>query len=91
MKPLSCIPLLGCDVQDSPVEPHGQPCFCLNQSRTTHTFCCDDSDLKMSWLAVLKVAVIGEMPPGAHCGNSISDGSRCEINGNMGNDNNGEE
>lgn len=59
MKPLSCIPLLGCTVEDSPQEVSQHPCFCLVQSTTTHTFSCENLDLKHSWAAVLKAAVAG--------------------------------
>ncbi|XP_070785484.1 FYVE, RhoGEF and PH domain-containing protein 4-like [Enoplosus armatus] len=79
-KPLSCIPLLGCSVE----ELQGQPCFCLSQSKTTHTFSCDGLDLKQSWLTALKVAVTGRMPAGTLCGCDITtNGSGCGINGNV--------
>uniref|UniRef100_A0A671YKP8 FYVE, RhoGEF and PH domain containing 4b n=1 Tax=Sparus aurata TaxID=8175 RepID=A0A671YKP8_SPAAU len=64
-KPLSCIRLLGCSVEDSPQELQGHPCFCLSQSRTTHTFSCEGSDLKQSWMTALKAAVTGRMPAGS--------------------------
>ncbi|XP_059182435.1 FYVE, RhoGEF and PH domain-containing protein 4-like isoform X2 [Centropristis striata] len=80
VKPLSSIPLLGCSVEDSLQELQGQPCFCLSQSKTTHTFSCDGLDLKQSWLTALKVAVTGRQ-----CtlnGHDIpTNGSRCGING----------
>lgn len=83
VKPLSCISLLGCSVEDSPQELQGQPCFYLSQSKTTHTFCCEGSDLKQSWLTVLKAAATGKMPAGTLSGYDItSSGSRCGINVN---------
>ncbi|KAE8281552.1 FYVE, RhoGEF and PH domain-containing protein 4 [Larimichthys crocea] len=83
VKPLSCIPLLGCSVEDSPQELQGQPCFCLSQSKTSHTFSCDGFDLKQSWLTVLKAAVTGKMPAGTLSGYDITpNGSRCGINVN---------
>nr|XP_046234377.1 FYVE, RhoGEF and PH domain-containing protein 4-like isoform X2 [Scatophagus argus] len=83
-KPLSCIPLLGCGVEDSPQELQGQPCFCLRQSRMTHTFSCDGLDVKHSWLTVLKAAVIGRVPEGPLGGiDVITNGPRCGINGNV--------
>uniref|UniRef100_UPI0037E785B8 FYVE, RhoGEF and PH domain-containing protein 4-like n=1 Tax=Semicossyphus pulcher TaxID=241346 RepID=UPI0037E785B8 len=57
VKPLACIPLPGCSVEDSPQELQGQTCFYLRQSETTHTFACDGLDLKQSWLTALKIAV----------------------------------
>ncbi|XP_074554209.1 FYVE, RhoGEF and PH domain-containing protein 4-like [Halichoeres trimaculatus] len=59
VKPLSCIPLSGCIVDDSPSELQGQPCFCLSQSKTTHTFTCNGLNLKQSWLNALKVSMAG--------------------------------
>uniref|UniRef100_A0A674PC19 FYVE, RhoGEF and PH domain containing 4b n=1 Tax=Takifugu rubripes TaxID=31033 RepID=A0A674PC19_TAKRU len=56
VEPLSCVPLLGCEVDDSCQELQGLQHFCLNQSTTRHSFCCDSLDLKQSWLAVLKDA-----------------------------------
>ncbi|XP_051247967.1 FYVE, RhoGEF and PH domain-containing protein 4-like isoform X2 [Dicentrarchus labrax] len=81
VKPLSCIPLLGCRVEDSPQQLQGQPCFCLSQSRATHTFSCDSLDLKQSWLTVLKVAVTGRMPLSGY--DITTNGSRCGINGDV--------
>ncbi|XP_069556193.1 FYVE, RhoGEF and PH domain-containing protein 4-like [Brachyistius frenatus] len=84
VKPLFTLPLLGCSVEASPQELQGQPCFCLTQSKTTHTFSCDGLDLKQSWLTVLKVAVTGRLPS---CSLTVSDnsisGSRCGLNGNV--------
>ncbi|XP_036977459.1 FYVE, RhoGEF and PH domain-containing protein 4-like isoform X3 [Acanthopagrus latus] len=82
-KPLSCIRLLGCSVEDSPQELQGHPCFCLSQSRTTHTFSCDGSDLKRSWMTALKAAVTGRIPAGSLSGCDITSGSKCGINGNV--------
>lgn len=65
MKPVSCIPLLGCSVDDSQQQQQqlqGRAAFCLSQSSTTHTFLCDSPDLRQSWLAVLKDAVTGRTP-----------------------------
>ncbi|KAL7371028.1 hypothetical protein ABVT39_016651 [Epinephelus coioides] len=76
VKPLSSIPLLGCIVEDSPQELQGQRCFCLRQSKTTHTFSCDGSDLKQSWLTVLKVAVTGVY-------DIATNGSRCSVNSSV--------
>ncbi|XP_034529111.1 FYVE, RhoGEF and PH domain-containing protein 4-like [Notolabrus celidotus] len=59
VKPLSCIPLSGCSVEDSPQELQGQPSFCVSQSKTTHTFSCDGLNLKQSWLNALTVSVAG--------------------------------
>ncbi|XP_033470733.1 FYVE, RhoGEF and PH domain-containing protein 4-like [Epinephelus lanceolatus] len=76
VKPLSSIPLLGCSVEDSPQELQGQRCFCLRQSKTTHTFSCDGSDLKQSWLTVLKVAVTGVY-------DITTNGARCSVNSSV--------
>ncbi|CAJ1054377.1 FYVE%2C RhoGEF and PH domain-containing protein 4-like [Xyrichtys novacula] len=59
LKPLSCIPLVGCSVEDSPQELQGQPCFSLRHSKTTHTFSCDGFNLKQSWLNALRVSAAG--------------------------------
>ncbi|XP_041636190.1 FYVE, RhoGEF and PH domain-containing protein 4-like [Cheilinus undulatus] len=59
VKPLSCIPLLGCSVKDSSQELQGQPCFHLSQSKSSHTFSCASLDLKRSWLTALRVSVDG--------------------------------
>lgn len=81
---MSCIPLLGCDLEDSPQELQGQLGFCINQSRTTHTFSCDTSDLKQTWLAVLKDAMTEHMLEGKHSGcDSTTNGSKCEVNANV--------
>ncbi|TWW64495.1 FYVE, RhoGEF and PH domain-containing protein 4 [Takifugu flavidus] len=61
VEPLSCVPLLGCEVDDSCQELQGLQHFCLNQSTTRHSFCCDSVDLKQSWLAVLRDAAAGKM------------------------------
>lgn len=81
MKQLSSVPLTGCSVE----ELQGQPCFCLGQSKTTHTFSCDSPQLKQRWLTVLKVAVTGRMPASHTLTDSdvIIIGSRCGINGNV--------
>ncbi|KAM9335042.1 FYVE, RhoGEF and PH domain-containing protein 4-like [Symphorus nematophorus] len=93
VKPLTCLPLLGCSVEDSPHELQGQPGFCLSQSRTTHTFCCDGLDLKHSWMTVLKVAVTGRIPVDTrydtttHVNNGrVSSDEEFAIIGNMEND-----
>lgn len=75
VKPLSSIPLLGCSVEDSPQELWGQPCFCVRQPRTTHTFSCDGLDLKQSWLTVLKAAATGK--------HHDTNGSRWHITGSF--------
>lgn len=62
VKPFCRIPLLGCGVEERPLELHQRPCFCLTQSRTAHTFSCESSDLKHSWMAVLKAAATGRLP-----------------------------
>ncbi|KAM9772371.1 FYVE, RhoGEF and PH domain-containing protein 4-like isoform 2-T2 [Syngnathus typhle] len=54
VKPLSCIPLLGCKVEDPPQELKGQSSFNLRQSKSCHTFTCDDAHVKRTWLAALK-------------------------------------
>uniref|UniRef100_A0A3P9CPK9 FYVE, RhoGEF and PH domain containing 4b n=1 Tax=Maylandia zebra TaxID=106582 RepID=A0A3P9CPK9_9CICH len=59
LKPLFTIPLLGCSVEAFPQAFQGQSCFCLTQSKTSHTFTCDSRDIKRSWLSALKVAVTG--------------------------------
>ncbi|XP_070847754.1 FYVE, RhoGEF and PH domain-containing protein 4-like isoform X1 [Chaetodon trifascialis] len=86
VKPLSCIPLLGCSVDESPQELQGQLCFCLSQCGQTHTFSCDGSDLKQSWVTVLQAAVTGRMPASIN-GNvndgRVSSGEEFIINGNM--------
>uniref|UniRef100_A0A3Q3E3B1 FYVE, RhoGEF and PH domain-containing protein 4-like n=1 Tax=Labrus bergylta TaxID=56723 RepID=A0A3Q3E3B1_9LABR len=53
--PLTCIPLPGCSVKDFPQNLQGQPCFCLTRSKTTHTFSCESSQVKQSWLTALKL------------------------------------
>ncbi|XP_061663459.1 FYVE, RhoGEF and PH domain-containing protein 4-like [Syngnathoides biaculeatus] len=55
-KPLSCIPMLGCTVEDPPQDPQGQLRFNLRQSKSTHVFTCDHADVKRAWLAALKAA-----------------------------------
>ncbi|XP_054480482.1 FYVE, RhoGEF and PH domain-containing protein 4-like isoform X2 [Anoplopoma fimbria] len=83
VKPLSSIPLLGCSVEDSPQELQSQHCFCLRQSKTTHTFSCNGLDLKKNWVTVLKVAVTGKQyeinTDGSRWGiiGSVSDESEC--------------
>uniref|UniRef100_A0A1A8HX53 FYVE, RhoGEF and PH domain containing 4 n=1 Tax=Nothobranchius kuhntae TaxID=321403 RepID=A0A1A8HX53_NOTKU len=54
-KPLVSVPLLGCVIEDL---LQGQHCFCLKESRTCHILSCEDSDLKQSWLTVLKLSVM---------------------------------
>lgn len=68
-------------MEDSP-QLNGLPCFCLSQSKTTHTFSCDGSNLKQNWLAVLRAAA-GSVAEGIldDCDTS-SDDSVCGINGN---------
>ncbi|KAG7215925.1 hypothetical protein INR49_031521 [Caranx melampygus] len=81
VKPLSTVPLAGCSVEDSPQDGH--PCFCLGQSKTTHTFFCDSLDLKERWLTVLKVTVTGTMPADTLTGSDITtNGTGCGINDN---------
>ncbi|XP_037315790.2 FYVE, RhoGEF and PH domain-containing protein 4-like [Pungitius pungitius] len=75
LMPISSIPLLGCSVEDSPQELQGQPCFRLRRSQTSHTFSCDNLDLKQSWLTALNVAVMRRQ-----CG-IPSNGSRWSITG----------
>ncbi|XP_051911606.1 FYVE, RhoGEF and PH domain-containing protein 4-like isoform X1 [Hippocampus zosterae] len=58
-KPLSCISLLGCIVEDPPPELHGQSCFNLRQSKSCHKFTCDHADVKRAWLAALRAAARG--------------------------------
>lgn len=77
VKPLSCLPLLSCEVDGSCPELQGLQCFCLNQATTRHTFCCDGSDLKRSWLAALKDAASGKMT--ANTLGSL-DNPTCEVN-----------
>lgn len=81
VKPLSCVPLLGCEVDDCCQELQVLPCFCVNQLTTKHTFCCDAVDLKRSWLAVLKDAATGKITANtlSSCDNPTSRSS-CEIN-----------
>ncbi|XP_077356067.1 FYVE, RhoGEF and PH domain-containing protein 4-like [Festucalex cinctus] len=59
VKPLSCISLLGCIVEDLPQELRGQSCFNLRQSQSRHAFTCDRDDVKRAWLAALTAAVTG--------------------------------
>lgn len=54
VKPQLTIPLLGYIVEDCSQEYQGQHYFCLRQSKITHTFHCDNSDLKDQWLSVLR-------------------------------------
>ncbi|XP_061523421.1 FYVE, RhoGEF and PH domain-containing protein 4-like isoform X1 [Phycodurus eques] len=56
VKPLSCIPLLGCTVEDPSQKLQGQYCFNLRQSKSRHVFTCDHADVKQAWLAALKAA-----------------------------------
>ncbi|XP_058480031.1 FYVE, RhoGEF and PH domain-containing protein 4-like isoform X1 [Solea solea] len=85
-KHLFSIPLVGCSVEDSCQEPHGQPCFRLGQSKTTHMFTCDSLDLKQRWLAALKVAVTGRMPACSLTASQITtNDSRCGVNGSVSN------
>lgn len=89
VKPLSCIPLLGCSVEDAPQELRRHPYFCLSQSKTTHTFSCSGLDVKQSWLTVLKVGVTGRIPAYRLSGingkvndGRVSSGEELIINGN---------
>ncbi|XP_074481362.1 FYVE, RhoGEF and PH domain-containing protein 4-like isoform X2 [Sebastes fasciatus] len=82
VKPMSSIPLLGSSVEDSPEDLQGQPCFCLRQSKSTHTFFCAGSGLKRSWLTALKDAATDRQCT-LNSYDIITNGSRCYINGNV--------
>ncbi|XP_028307570.1 FYVE, RhoGEF and PH domain-containing protein 4-like isoform X2 [Gouania willdenowi] len=58
LKPLLTISLLDCHIEVSPQELQGRPCFCLIQSKTTHTFSCDSAELRRTWLTALKTALM---------------------------------
>ncbi|KAM3588004.1 uncharacterized protein V6R79_018774 [Siganus canaliculatus] len=83
-KPLLTLPLLGCSVDDSSPEHQGQPCFCLRQSKATHTFLCDTLELQQRWLTALKVATTVRIPDADTTTNS-------SVNGNDGGASSGEE
>lgn len=61
VKPLSHIPLLGCVIEERPLELHQCPGFCLTQAKTAHTFSWESSDFKDGWMAVLKAVVTGRV------------------------------
>lgn len=61
VKPLLRIPLLGCVVEERPLELHQRPGFCLTQSKSAHTFTWESSDLGDRWMAVLKAAATGRV------------------------------
>ncbi|XP_004553936.3 FYVE, RhoGEF and PH domain-containing protein 4 [Maylandia zebra] len=87
LKPLFTIPLLGCSVEAFPQAFQGQSCFCLTQSKTSHTFTCDSRDIKRSWLSALKVAVTGWRTA---CSLAVCDNSRgirSGINGSLSGEN----
>lgn len=87
LKPLFTIPLLGCSVEAFPQVFQGQSCFCLTQSKTSHTFTCDSLDIKRSWLSALKVAVTGWRTA---CSLAVCDngrGLRSGINGSLSGEN----
>ncbi|XP_077399500.1 FYVE, RhoGEF and PH domain-containing protein 4-like [Vanacampus margaritifer] len=75
VKPLSCIPLLGCTVEDPPQELQGQSCFNLRQSKSRHTFTCDHANVKQAWMATLKAAAA----TGSDDGNNESSGEELII------------
>ncbi|XP_068611606.1 FYVE, RhoGEF and PH domain-containing protein 4-like [Brachionichthys hirsutus] len=76
VRPLSCIPLLGCSVKDSPPEHQDHLCFRLSRSQTAHTFSCDSLELKRGWVAALKAAAAGRLPGSALGGyDSTTNGS----------------
>ncbi|XP_072311098.1 FYVE, RhoGEF and PH domain-containing protein 4-like [Eucyclogobius newberryi] len=62
VKPLSTIPLLGYTMEKCPQEFLGQACFCLRQSKITHTFFCDHTDNRDRWTTVLKTAIYNTTP-----------------------------
>ncbi|KAK7902001.1 hypothetical protein WMY93_018770 [Mugilogobius chulae] len=62
MKPQSTIPLLGYKLEKCSEEFQGQVCFCLRQSKITHTFFCDHTDLRERWLSALKTAILNATP-----------------------------
>uniref|UniRef100_A0A672HFJ8 FYVE, RhoGEF and PH domain-containing protein 4-like n=1 Tax=Salarias fasciatus TaxID=181472 RepID=A0A672HFJ8_SALFA len=62
VKAQSTIPLLGYTVEDSarPADPPAT--FRLSQSKSVHGFAADSEELKLRWLKVIRVAVLGERP-----------------------------
>ncbi|KAJ0012507.1 hypothetical protein NQD34_016841, partial [Periophthalmus magnuspinnatus] len=78
IKPQSTIPLLGYMVEKYPQEFPGQVCFCLRQSKITHTFFCEHMDLRDRWVTVLKTAIHNTtlaLPSTESCSGNVSDAS----------------
>uniref|UniRef100_A0A3B3ZJS4 FYVE, RhoGEF and PH domain containing 4b n=1 Tax=Periophthalmus magnuspinnatus TaxID=409849 RepID=A0A3B3ZJS4_9GOBI len=74
----STIPLLGYMVEKYPQEFPGQVCFCLRQSKITHTFFCEHMDLRDRWVTVLKTAIHNTtlaLPSTESCSGNVSDAS----------------
>ncbi|XP_022073503.2 FYVE, RhoGEF and PH domain-containing protein 4-like [Acanthochromis polyacanthus] len=67
-KPQVSVPLPGCSVDSSPQELQSRPCFCLNQNKTRHIFCCEDPNLRQSWMTALKAAVVPNSISLSRCG-----------------------
>uniref|UniRef100_A0A3P8T0L5 FYVE, RhoGEF and PH domain containing 4b n=2 Tax=Amphiprion percula TaxID=161767 RepID=A0A3P8T0L5_AMPPE len=66
-KPQVSVPLLGCSVDSSPQELHSRRFFCLNQNKSRHVFCCEDPDVRQSWMTALKAAVVPKSISGSRC------------------------
>lgn len=77
VKPHLTIPLLGYTLEDFPLEFQDQAHFCLKQSKMTHSFFCDDTDLKDRWLAVLQAAVRDTV---AMCPSTVSESCNDNVN-----------
>ncbi|CAN9498735.1 unnamed protein product [Ophioblennius macclurei] len=77
------IPLLGYAVDDGarPADPPAT--FRLTQSKFVHNFAADNEELKMRWLKVIRVAVLGEVPErpqtdGSSAGGGVSDNNNTQ-------------
>uniref|UniRef100_A0A8C6TP85 FYVE, RhoGEF and PH domain containing 4b n=1 Tax=Neogobius melanostomus TaxID=47308 RepID=A0A8C6TP85_9GOBI len=80
VKPQFTIPLLGYTVEGCVPKVHGHVCFRLTQSKITHTFFCDDTDLGERWMAVLKNATENTTSPRTAtepCKSNVSDAGSC--------------
>ncbi|XP_029952054.1 FYVE, RhoGEF and PH domain-containing protein 4-like isoform X2 [Salarias fasciatus] len=62
VKAQSTIPLLGYTVEDSARPADPPAAFRLSQSKSVHGFAADSEELKLRWLKVIRVAVLGERP-----------------------------
>ncbi|CAL1568685.1 unnamed protein product [Knipowitschia caucasica] len=72
-KPQSTIPLPGYTVDTGPQDFQGQVCFSLRQSKISHTFFCDHTELRDRWMTALKAATAPSSDPGNDASSSSSE------------------